>query len=185
MEQLTNRLVLYDLFSSGKSLYRSYRIEKLNYHISVIPKSTLDRGRLFEVNVYSRIDWKIKIKEVKNSKIKISVLNAFICWNVVYNMKHKKGLLDWNWTSETAKKKRDNFQILVLSIGNDLEIISFRISVKQINEIKPVLNLWCFYISCVTRGCCSVTGKQGALLTKKKLCWGYLIEGGRLTEEIP
>ena len=79
MEQLTNRLVLYDLFSSGKSLYRSYRIEKLNYHISVIPKSTLDRGRLFEVNVYSRIDWKIKIKEVKNSKIKISVINAFIC----------------------------------------------------------------------------------------------------------
>ena len=30
-----------------------------------------------------------------------------------------------------------------------------------------------------------MTGKQGALLTKKKLCWGYLIESGRLTEEIP
>ena len=50
-------------------------------------------------------------------------------------MKHKTWLLDWNRSSGTAKKKkkkkkkeRDKFQILVLSIENDQEIVLFRIS---------------------------------------------------------
>ena len=50
-------------------------------------------------------------------------------------MKHKTGLLDWNRSSGTAKNKkkkrkreRDKFQMLVLSIENDREIILFRIS---------------------------------------------------------
>ena len=71
-------------------------------------------------------------------------------------MKHKTGLLNWNSSSGTAKKKKkkkergtDKFQILVLSTENDQEIILFRISAYQINTIKPVLNLWYFYISCV------------------------------------
>ena len=64
-------------------------------------------------------------------------------------MKQKTGLLDWNRSSATAEKERDKFRILVLSIANDQEIMLFRISAKQVNTIKPILNLRCFYISCV------------------------------------
>lgn len=53
-------------------------------------------------------------------------------------MKHETGLMDWNRTSAIAKKDRDKFQILVLSIENDQKIILFHISVKQINTVKPV-----------------------------------------------
>ena len=57
-----------------------------------------------------------------------------------------------SWTGtglqRLQKKDRDKFRILVLSIENDQKIILFHTSVKQINTVKPVLNLWCFYMSC-------------------------------------
>lgn len=36
----------------------------------------------------------------------IFALIAFICLKVIYNMKHETGLMDWNRTSEIAKKRQ-------------------------------------------------------------------------------
>ena len=55
-------------------------------------------------------------------------------------------------------REREKFQILELSIKNDQEIKLFPVYVYQINRLKPVFNLWLFYISFVREKSVGVWG---------------------------